>query len=117
MRFSPLSFLIGLGVAWALPVVAKSFRSLAVEATVTGLALMDEARRVIAEQREHLEDIAAEAQARRDERQAAADAEPEPVDLADSDDGETETQAAGNGDAAAGARRRRRGRRAPTAAR
>ena len=80
---------------------------------MTGLALMDEARRVIAEQREHLEDIAAEAQARRDERQAAEDAEPEPADLADSDDGETETQAAGNGDAAAGARPRRRGRRAP----
>jgi hypothetical protein len=117
MRFSPLSFLIGLAAAWALPVVAKSFRSLAVEATVTGLALMDEARRVIAEQREQLEDIAAEAQARRDERQAAADAEPEPADLADSDDGEPDSQAAGNGDAAAGARPRRRGRRTPTAAR
>lgn len=117
MRFSPLSFLIGLAAAWALPVVAKSFRSLAVEATVTGLALMDEARRVIAEQRENLEDIAAEAQARRAERQAAEDGEPEPTDLGDLDDGETETRAGDNGDAEAAARPRRRGRRAPAAAR
>jgi hypothetical protein len=117
MRFSPISFLVGLAAAWAFPVVAKSFRSLAVEATVTGLALMDEARRVIAEQREHLEDIAAEAQARREERQAAAAAEPEPADLPESEADEAESPAEGNGDAAAGARRRRRGRRAPTAAR
>ena len=117
MRFSPLSFLIGLGAAWALPVVAKSFRSLAVEATVTGLALMDEARRVLAEQREQLEDIAAEARARREER-LAAEAESFDTGGADLDDAAHEGQEAAvghNGDAEASSRRRRR--RAPSASR
>ena len=108
MRFSPLSFLIGIGAAWALPVVAKSFRSLAVEATVTGLALMDEARRVLAEQREQLEDIAAEARARREERLAAEvgdlDAE---ADLSESPDAD-DTAVGSNGDGEPGGRRRRR---------
>ena len=118
MRFSPLSFLIGLGAAWAIPVVARSFRSLAVEATVTGLALMDEARRVIAEQREHLEDIAAEARARRDERVAAEDTELDTLADAESGDADGEDASAPqNGDAAAGAGRRRRARRAPTGSR
>jgi Protein of unknown function (DUF5132) len=118
MRFSPLSFLIGLGAAWALPVVARSFRSLAVEATVTGLALMEEARRVIAEQREQLEDIAAEARARRDERVAAEDAELDTLADAESGDADTEDAAdSDNGDAPVGGRRRRRARRAPTGSR
>lgn len=110
MRFSPLSFLFGLGAAWAMPVVAKSFRSLAVEATVTGLALMDEARRVIAEQREHLEDIAAEARARHDERQAAATAAFD-ADMSDAAEAaEVDEASAGdsNGASASSARRRRR---------
>ena len=118
MRFSPLSFLIGLGAAWAIPVVARSFRSLAVEATVTGLALMDEARRVIAEQREHMEDIAAEARARRDERVAAEDAELDTIADAESRDADGEDASAPqNGDAAADGGRRRRARRAPTGSR
>ncbi len=119
MRFSPLSFLIGLGAAWALPVVARSFRSLAVEATVTGLALMDEARRVIAEQREQLEDITAEARARRDERVAAEDAELEPLSSeAEAGNGGGEDAAdSQNGDVAAGGRQRQRARRAPTGSR
>ena len=109
MRFSPLSFLIGIGAAWALPVVAKSFRALAVEATVTGLALVDETRRVIAEQREQLEDIAAEARARREERLAAdvENLDDEAADLAESTAGD-EATVGGNGDAEAGGRRRRR---------
>lgn len=111
MRFSPLSFLIGVGAAWAFPVVAKSFRALAVEATVTGLALMDEAKRMLAEQREHLEDIAAEARARHEERQAAelADAAAEVADVADLPDAAAaESDAEQNGGAEAGRRRRRR---------
>jgi hypothetical protein len=112
MRFSPLSFLIGVGAAWAFPVVAKSFRALAVEATVTGLALMDEAKRALAEQREHLEDIAAEARARHEERQAAelADAAAEAADAADlADAAQAESDGAEqNGGADAGRRRRRR---------
>ena len=117
MRFSPLSFLIGIGAAWAIPVVAKSFRALAVEVTVTGLALMDEARRVIAEQREHLEDIAAEARARRDERLASEveNLEDEAAELGETPEGAEESAVGGNGDAEAGGRRRRR--RAPAASR
>jgi hypothetical protein len=117
MPFSPLSFLVGVAAAWALPVVARSFRSVAVEATVTGLALMDEARRVIAEQRERLEDIAAEARARRDERLAAEDAEL--GDLAESDGAQADAEDAGsqNGDAQSGGPGRRRGRRAPAGSR
>ena len=117
MIFSPLSFLIGLGAAWALPVVAKSFRSLTVEMTVAGLALMDEARRVIAEQREHLEDIAAEARARHEERQTAQEGEPEVADFAEAEGGDNPTEGSGenNGDASAASRRRRR--RAPATSR
>lgn len=109
MRFSPLSFLIGIGVAWAVPVVAKSFRALAVEATVTGLALVDEARRVLAEQREQLEDIAAEARARREERLAAEveDLDDVAADLAESPDAD-DTAVGSNGDAESGGRPRRR---------
>jgi len=109
MRFSPVSFLIGIGAAWALPVVAKSFRALAVEATVTGLALVDEARRVLAEQREQLEDIAAEARARREERLAAEveALDDEAADLAESPSGD-EAAVGSNGDGEPGGRRRRR---------
>jgi hypothetical protein len=117
MRFSPLSFLIGLGAAWAIPVVAKSFRALAVEATVTGLALAEEARRMLAEQRERLEDIAAEARARYDERHAAASEafDADAPDLEEAAAGGDDDPVGGNGDAEAGGRRRRR--RAPSASR
>ena len=67
MAFSPLSFAIGIGVAYVVPILTKSFRPLAVEATAMGLGLFEDVRRIVAEQVENLEDIAAEARARREE--------------------------------------------------
>ncbi len=65
MRLHPISFLLGLGAAAVLPLLSRVIRPLAVEATAAGLAAWDEARRVVAEQGEALEDILAEAQSRR----------------------------------------------------
>ena len=67
MAFSPLSFAIGMGVAYVVPILTKTFRPLAVEATAMGLGLVEDVRRIVAEQMENLEDIAAEARARREE--------------------------------------------------
>jgi hypothetical protein len=67
MPFHPLSFLLGLGAATVLPLVAKVARPVAVQLTVAGMELFEDARRVLAEQMEVMEDIAAEARARRDE--------------------------------------------------
>ncbi len=66
MQFQPLSFLLGLGVASLLPIVARVFRPVAVEATAAGLAMWDETRRIVAEQMEVMEDVVAEARARRE---------------------------------------------------
>ncbi len=65
MRIHPISFLLGLGAAAVLPLLSRVIRPLAVEATAAGLTAWDEARRVVAEQGEALEDILAEAQSRR----------------------------------------------------
>ena len=67
MAFSPLSFALGMGVAYFTPILSRTFRPLAVEATAMGLGLIDDLRRIAAEQIENLEDIAAEARARREE--------------------------------------------------
>ena len=72
MRIHPISFLLGLGAASLVPLASRVFRPLAVEATAAGMAFVEDARRVIAEQLETLEDIAAEARVRREETQAAA---------------------------------------------
>jgi hypothetical protein len=89
MAFSPLSLAIGVGVAYLVPMLAKSFRPLAVEATAMGLGMLADARRIAAEQMETLEDIAAEARARRDEIDAQADRLDDEVgDADDSDDAE-----------------------------
>jgi hypothetical protein len=66
MSFQATSFLIGLGAGWALPVLTRILRPLVVEATVAGMAAFEEGRRIVAEQMEIMEDIAAEAKARRD---------------------------------------------------
>lgn len=65
MRIHPLSFVLGLGTAAVIPMVSRVLRPLAVEAAAAGIGLFDDARRVFAEQMEMLEDIAAEARARR----------------------------------------------------
>ena len=72
MRFSPISFVLGIAAASLVPMLSRVFRPFAVEATAAGMALMDDARRVVAEQMETLEDIAAEARARREQLAAEA---------------------------------------------
>jgi hypothetical protein len=65
------SFLLGVGAALALPQLGRVIRPILVEAAVAGMALFEGARRTAAEQLETLEDIAAEARARREEALAA----------------------------------------------
>jgi hypothetical protein len=61
------SFLLGIGAAFALPALSRVARPVLVEAAVAGMALFDETRRVVAEQMESIEDLAAEARARRED--------------------------------------------------
>jgi hypothetical protein len=86
MRFSPLSFLLGVAAASFIPLLSRVMRPLAVEATAAGMGMLADARRIAAEQAETLEDIVAEARARRehldaesmaDEREAEAERETE----------------------------------------
>ena len=72
MRFSPFSFLLGIAAASLLPVMSRVFRPLAVEATAAGMGMLEDARRIVAEQVETLEDIVAEARARREHHDADA---------------------------------------------
>lgn len=67
MRIHPTSILLGLGAAFIIPLFARVFRPLAVEAAVAGMGMVQEGRRILAEQLEMLEDIVAEARARREE--------------------------------------------------
>lgn len=66
------SFLLGIGAAWLAPMIARVLRPVAVEATAAGMGLFEDMRRIVAEQMETLEDIAAEARARREEMVAAS---------------------------------------------
>jgi hypothetical protein len=59
--------LLGAGAALVFPLFSRVLRPLVVEAAVAGMGLLDEGRRMLAEQMEVLEDIAAEARARREE--------------------------------------------------
>lgn len=72
MRFSPLSFILGAVAASLVPMISRVFRPLAVEATAAGLGMLEDARRVVAEQLETLEDVVAEARARREHLDDAA---------------------------------------------
>jgi hypothetical protein len=92
MAFSPLSFLLGIGAACALPSVSRNIRPIVVEAAVSAIGWLEELRRVAAEQIENLEDLAAEVRARRE--QLAEGTEAEPVAEAEDDHGETENGAA-----------------------
>jgi hypothetical protein len=102
MAFSPFSFVLGLGAAWVLPSISRFLRPLAVEATAASLGMFDEARRVVAEQMETLEDIAAEARARREAMNSAA-----AFDVNGSGDGDAPGDTEDS--TTAGARGRRRG--------
>jgi hypothetical protein len=87
MAINATSFLLGVSAAWLAPMIARVFRPVAVEATAAGLGLLEEARRVLAEQFETLEDIAAEARARREQIVAASNGhhDDETTDGADAD--------------------------------
>jgi hypothetical protein len=67
MQIHPTSFLLGLGAALVVPLFSRVLRPLAVEAAVAGMGLVEEGRRLLAEQMETFEDIAAEARARRED--------------------------------------------------
>jgi hypothetical protein len=60
------SFLLGAGAVLVIPLAARVLRPLLVEVVATGMSVADEATRVIAEQMEVMEDIAAEARAKRE---------------------------------------------------
>lgn len=81
MAFSPLSFALGLIAASLAPALSRVFRPFAVEAAAASLGMLDDARRFVSEQVETLEDIVAEAKARRehlDAEAAAAETLPDP---------------------------------------
>jgi hypothetical protein len=85
MRIHPASFLLGLGAAALAPLLKRVLRPLSVEVAAAGMGVFEEGRRFVAEQLETLEDITAEARARRAEIVAAGhnghfDAEHEPSD-------------------------------------
>jgi hypothetical protein len=67
MQIHPTSFLLGLGAALVVPLFSRVLRPLAVEAAVAGMGLVEEGRRLLAQQMETFEDIAAEARARRED--------------------------------------------------
>jgi hypothetical protein len=71
MQIHPTSFLLGLGAALVVPLFTKVLRPLAVEAAVAGMGVIEEGRRLAAEQMETFEDIVAEARARREEQMLA----------------------------------------------
>jgi hypothetical protein len=89
MGISVTSFLLGLGTAWLIPMIARVARPVAVEATAAGMGFFEDARRVVAEQMETIEDIAAEARARREE--LAVSTNGHHVDEDSDDDPEAET--------------------------
>ena len=72
MRIHPISFLLGLGAAIALPAISRVFRPVAVELTAAGMAVYEEAVRVASEKMEIIEDVVAEARAKREAVLAAA---------------------------------------------
>ena len=71
MRVHPASFILGLGAAALVPLFTRVLRPLVVEAAAAGMGAFEEGRRILAQQMEMLEDITAEARARRAEIIAA----------------------------------------------
>lgn len=66
MSIHPLSFLLGLGAAVALPAIARVIRPIVVEVAAAGMALYDETVRIASEQMETVEDVVAEVRAKRE---------------------------------------------------
>ena len=102
MRIHPTSFLLGLGAALVVPLFTRVLRPLAVEAAVAGMGVIEEGRRLAAEQMETFEDIVAEARARREE-QLLAEGNGHHVEAA------AEVPSTGDEGERAGARRRSNG--------
>jgi len=94
MGVNAISFLLGIGAAWLAPTIARVLRPLAVEATAAGMGLFEDARRIAAEQLETLEDIAAEARARREAILATTNGNGHHVELAEEEPDGDETAAA-----------------------
>lgn len=67
MRIHPSSFVLGLGAATLVPLFSRVLRPLVVEAAAAGIGVFEEGRRILTVQMEALEDITAEARARRAE--------------------------------------------------
>jgi hypothetical protein len=84
--------------------IARVARPVAVEATAAGMGFFEDARRVVAEQMETLEDIAAEARARREELAASSNGHHADDDA--DDDPEAETPSTGRSRRRNAARRR-----------
>jgi Protein of unknown function (DUF5132) len=109
MRIHPVSFVLGLGAAALVPLFTRVLRPLAVEVAAAGMGVFEEGRRLVAEQLETLEDITAEARARRAEIVAAGhnghfDADNEPSE--NSTPGESGSDAPARRRSPAGTRRR-----------
>jgi hypothetical protein len=107
MAFSPLSFLLGVAAASLVPVLSRVMRPLAVEVTAAGMGMVEDARRVAAEQLESLEDILAEARARREHLDAEATAADEEEMAEHGDDTDAVPEAEHEEPATAGRPRRR----------
>lgn len=105
MQIHPTSFLLGLGAALVVPLFTRVLRPLAVEAAVAGMGVIEEGRRLAAEQMETFEDIVAEARARREE-QLLGEGNGHHVEAA-----ADEVASVGDEPERAGARRRSNGRR------
>ena len=107
MRFSPLSFALGLAAASVIPALSRVFRPFAVEAAAAGMGMLEDARRFAAEQIETIEDIVAEAKVRREHLDAAAVAAAATVMSEPEDESEGPATAAGPRRRTNGAARRR----------
>ena len=80
------SFLLGVAAAWAVPSLGRVIRPLIVEAAVAGMTMFDETKRVVAEQMEAIEDMAAEARVRREETLAATNGHYDDEDVSDDEE-------------------------------
>jgi hypothetical protein len=74
MRVHGGSFLLGIATAALVPVLTRFLRPMAVQLATAGMSAFDDARRVAAEQFEVIQDIAAEARAKREEREEPREA-------------------------------------------
>ena len=89
MGISITSFLLGIGTAYLFPLIARVARPVAVEAAAAGMGVFEDARRIVAEQLETLEDIAAEARSRREEVLASSNGHHVDEDAESATDGDT----------------------------